>query len=83
MEGHALSSFDSDGTTLAVEQVETAAVVQLEPFERFVYVMSALERYSDLDCSLLLDCARRDVIAARIRALQQLEMQSTFTLGAG
>jgi hypothetical protein len=82
MEEHAPSSFDSGGTTLAAEQVETAAVLQLEPFERFVYVMSVLERYSDLDCSVLLDCARRDVIAARIRALQQIEMQSTFTVSA-
>jgi hypothetical protein len=72
----------SGGTTLAVEQVQTAALLQLEPFERFVYVMSVLERYSDLDCSVLLGCARRDVIAARMRALQPLEMQSTFTLNA-
>jgi hypothetical protein len=78
VEEHAPSSFDSGGTTLAVEQVETALVLQLEPFERFVYVMSVLERYSDLDCSVLLGCARREVIAARIHALQQIEMQSTF-----
>jgi hypothetical protein len=83
LEEYAPSSFDSGGTTLAVEQVETAAVLQLEPFERFVYVMSVLERYSDLDCSVLLGCARREVIAARIRAFQQTEMQSAFTLSAG
>jgi hypothetical protein len=83
VEEHATSSFDSGGTTLAVEKVETAAVLQLEPFERFVYVMSVLERYSDLDCSVILGCARRDVIAARIRGLQQIEMQSTFALVAG
>jgi DNA-directed RNA polymerase specialized sigma24 family protein len=82
MEEHAPSSFDSGGTTLAAEQVETAAVLQLEPFERFVFVMSVLERYSDLDCSLLLGCARREVIGARIRVSQQIEMQSTFTLSA-
>jgi hypothetical protein len=82
MEEHAPSSFDGGGTTLVVERVETAAVLRLEPFDRFVYVMSVLERYSDLDCSVLLGCARRDVIAARIRALQQIEMQSTFTLSA-
>jgi hypothetical protein len=40
--------FQSGGAMLAVEQVENAAVLQLEPFERFVYVMSVLERYSDL-----------------------------------
>jgi hypothetical protein len=53
VEEHAPSSFDSGGTTLAVDHLETAAVFQLEPFERFVYVMSVLERYSDLDFSLL------------------------------
>jgi hypothetical protein len=54
------------------EQVEIAAVLALEPFERFAYVMTVLERYSDLDCSLLLGCARRDVIAARTRAFEQI-----------
>jgi DNA-directed RNA polymerase specialized sigma24 family protein len=82
LEEHAPSSFGRGGATLAAEHVETAAVLQLEPFERFVYVMSVLEHYSDLDCALLLDCTRRDVIAARIRALQQIEMQSTFTVNA-
>jgi hypothetical protein len=82
VEEHTPSRFDSGGTTLAVEQVQTAALLQLEPFERFVYVMSVLERSSDLDCSVLFGCARRDVIAARMSALQQLEMQSTFTLNA-
>ena len=82
MEEYAPSSFDGGGTTLAPEQLETAAVLRLEPFERFVYVMSVLERYSDPDCSVILGCARRDVIAARIRALEQIEMQSTFALSA-
>jgi hypothetical protein len=34
--------------------------------------MSVLERYSDHDCALLLGCSRAEVIAARIRALQQI-----------
>jgi hypothetical protein len=83
MEEYAPSSFDGGSTKLAAEQVETAAVLRLEPFECFVYVMSVLERYSDLDCSVILGCARSDVIAARIRGLQQIEMQSTFALVAG
>jgi hypothetical protein len=45
--------------TPAVKQVEMAAVLALDPFERFVYVMTVLERYSDQDCSLLLGCVRR------------------------
>ena len=65
-------SVNSNGKALPAEhQVEIAAVLGLEPFERFVYVMTVLEGYSVQDCSLLLGCARRDVLAARSRALQQ------------
>ena len=56
----------------SAEQVEIAAVLRLEPFERFVYVMTVLERYSDQDCSFLLGCMRRDVIAARARAFERI-----------
>jgi hypothetical protein len=52
--------------------VEIAAVLALEPFERFVYVITVLEHYSDQDCSLLLGCARRDVLAARTHAFRQI-----------
>jgi hypothetical protein len=82
-DGRSISaSVSSNGKPPLVEQVEIAAVLALEPFERFVYVMTVLERYPDQDCSVLLGCARRDVLATRIRALQQIEMQSTFTLSA-
>jgi DNA-directed RNA polymerase specialized sigma24 family protein len=54
------------------ECAEIAAVIGLEPFERFIFVMSVLEGYSDHDCSILLGCARRDVLAARNRALQRI-----------
>jgi DNA-directed RNA polymerase specialized sigma24 family protein len=74
------SGFNSSDKTLAEEQAEIAAVLELSPFERFVFVMSVLEHYSEHECSILLGCSRRDVIAARTRALQQVEMQSTFTL---
>lgn len=86
MEEHARFNFNRDGERPAREQAEIAAVLKavldLEPFERFVYVMSVLEHYSDQDCSVLLGCTRRDVIAGRIRALQQVEMQSTFTFSS-
>jgi hypothetical protein len=64
----------------SAERPEIAAVLALEPFERFVYVMSVLERYSDHDCSLLLGCTRRDVMAARIRTLQQVGSAMRFPL---
>jgi hypothetical protein len=71
--GHSNSApVSSDGKTPPAEQVEIAAVLALEPFERFVYVMTVLERYSDQDCSLLLGCARQDVVAARTRAFDQI-----------
>ena len=53
-------------------QAEVCAILELAPLERFVFVMSALERYSDHDCSILLGCAQRDITAARARALQHL-----------
>lgn len=61
-----------------VLQTEVSAILELAPLERFVFVMSALERYSDHDCSILLGCARRDVTAARARALQQLGRLMNF-----
>jgi len=53
---------------------EVRAILELAPLERFVFVMSVLERYSDHDCSILLGCVRRQVTAVRTRAMQQLGM---------
>lgn len=44
----------------------------LAPFDRFVFVMSVLERYSERDCGLLLGCSFADILPARIRALRQI-----------
>ena len=41
----------------------------LKDFERFVFVMSVLEKYSDQDCSVLLDCSRRDIAETRMRSV--------------
>ena len=54
------------------ERAEIMAVLELRPFDRFVFVMSVLEGYSDHDCSILLGCSRQDVLAAKTRALQQI-----------
>ncbi len=48
------------------------AVLRLKPFERFVFVMSVLEGYSDRDCSLLLGSSTRDVVAAKAKAFEHL-----------
>ena len=69
--GSNIDSFNTGRSVLA-ERPELAAVLELAPFERFVFVMSVLERYTDQDCSLLLGASRRDVLAARARALKQI-----------
>jgi hypothetical protein len=48
------------------------SIVKLNAFERFVYVMSVLEKQSDDDCATLLRCSQRDVIIARALALRRL-----------
>jgi hypothetical protein len=54
-----------------VENNPFAAILLLEPFERFVFVMSILEEQSDEECAILLRCSRRDVMMARVLALKR------------
>ena len=71
------ASVDSDYKTKPVErQAGISALLGLEPFERVVYVMTVLEHHSDHECSLLLGCARRDVLPARTRALEEIARQT-------
>jgi len=51
---------------------EVDAMLRLADFERFVFIMSALENYSEHDCALLLECSVRDIREARTRALIEL-----------
>lgn len=68
---HVLSSNVRDATS-PTEQPQIAAILELPSFERFVFVLSVLERYSDQECSLLLGRTRREVIAAQARAFEQI-----------
>ncbi|HEY3627139.1 MAG TPA: hypothetical protein VGL00_12670 [Terracidiphilus sp.] len=47
-------------------------IVELKPFERCVFVMSKLERFSDYECSLLLNCTRGEVAMGRRSAVEHL-----------
>ena len=47
-------------------------IIGLAAFERFIFIMSILEKYSDQECSVLLGCFRRDVISARSAAIRHL-----------
>jgi len=51
---------------------EIDAVLRLADFDRFVFVMSVLEHYSEHDCALLLGCSARDIREGRTRALKEL-----------
>ena len=48
-----------------------AAILLLDAFERFVFVMSSLEGQSDDECAILLRCSRRDVMMARVLAVKR------------
>lgn len=66
------------------EHFEIESVQALESFERFVFVMSVLEGYSDKDCSLLLNCLVPDIREARSRAIQGMaESVRTLSRDAG
>jgi hypothetical protein len=51
---------------------EIDAVLRLADFDRFVFVMSVLEHYSEHDCALLLRCSVREIWEGRTRALKEL-----------
>jgi DNA-directed RNA polymerase specialized sigma24 family protein len=53
-------------------RAKLAAVLGLKTFERFVFVMSVLEQYSDQDCKTLLGCSRQDIVRARVQALKKM-----------
>lgn len=60
---------------------EIRAVLGLGAFERFAFILSALEGYSDQDSALLLGCTRQALIAARVRAEQELARSMAAHVG--
>jgi DNA-directed RNA polymerase specialized sigma24 family protein len=52
--------------------LEIDSVLALEDFERFVFVMTVLERYSDHESALLIGCSIAEIRAARICALETI-----------
>jgi DNA-directed RNA polymerase specialized sigma24 family protein len=59
-----------------------ASIFRLEDFERFVFVMSVLEQYSDQDCAVLLGCSRQEIGETRMRALLHVaESDGLHTVG--
>jgi DNA-directed RNA polymerase specialized sigma24 family protein len=52
--------------------LEVDSVLALEDFERVVFVMTVLERYSDHESALLIGCSIQEIQAARICALEEI-----------
>jgi hypothetical protein len=66
------------------QECEIGTVTKLDAFERFVFVMSILERYSNWDCSLLLGCTVNKVAQARMNALRRRpDLAALFPQGDG
>jgi len=71
--GHLSASEGAGG-----EKPEIAAVLELRPFDRFVFVLSVLEGYSNHECAILLGCTRQDLLAARTRAFEHIGRAAKF-----
>lgn len=72
--------FSFDHLKLSAAKMKTNlfdAILGLNAFERFVYIISVIENQSDEDCSTLLGCSQKDVMIARSVALALLA--STYT----
>jgi DNA-directed RNA polymerase specialized sigma24 family protein len=59
---------------------EIDVILGLEDFERFVFVISILEHYSEQDCALLLGCSIQQVREARVRGLRHIETSGRAAL---
>lgn len=59
---------------------EFSSVLDLPNFERIVFVLCVLERYSIQDCALLVGRLQRDVREAKIRALERTATHEGETL---
>lgn len=79
-----LPAKDRSGWPEMTKRAEIAQILELPTFERFVFVMSVLEGYSDQECSLHLGCLRADVVAARSWALQRMGQSAQIvTIASG
>jgi hypothetical protein len=59
------------GSAAPAETNPFAAILLLDTFERFVFVMAILEGQSDQECATLLGCSPRDVMIARVLAFKR------------
>ena len=75
-----LSRVSLTGPARLADNIPSAAILLLDAFERFVFVMSILEGQSDEECAILLRCSRRDVMMARVLALERQSSRMSVVL---
>ena len=69
-----LASADASAVDASIRNAyfEVGDVVALDPFARFVFVLSVLEQYSQHECALLLGTSVKEVRQVRVRAIEQV-----------
>ena len=60
----------------AVFESPLSDLLQLPVFDRFVFIITVLEKMREHECCLLLGCSLRDVVSARRRVLEALADRS-------
>lgn len=64
---------DSDvATDASAAAAVPARLLELRPFDRFVFAMTVLERYTVRETAVFLNCMPSDVEKARVRVLQSI-----------
>jgi DNA-directed RNA polymerase specialized sigma24 family protein len=60
-------------------EVVLSALQSFPPLDRFVYHMTLVERYSDLECSTFMGCTPQEVRLSRERAVQRLTTDESLS----
>ena len=68
---HAGTNDTTPATHLTFSE-EVMAIIELPAFQRFAFVLSVLEGFSNREASRLLDCSVVELVTARTHALQQI-----------
>lgn len=63
---------DSDAIDASAAKAVPAGLLELRPFDRFVFAMTVLERYTVRETAVFLNCMPSDVEKARERVLQSI-----------
>ena len=78
-EEQAESSYTREDADTSVIPADLDPVLSLQDFNRFVFVMCVLERYSNRECAVLLNSSVQKVVTARSRAVLEIAKNNKST----